>query len=306
MKRVLSLMLVLAMTVALFAVPAAAVAPEDVTILANTGATITANETGDVKSFTVSYTGCIANKPYILLVVQATLGDSITSASQISGSNYSVSENTILYIWNEVADSTGTVTFTSVYPKAVTNSVFLLGGEFNSPTTSPVILGGVKVAGINVSGTVTLGYDGYYGATAPVAELYDADGKFIKDTPVALNGTTGTYTFTAVPTDATYLVCVKLAGHISTWTNVTIAATDTEKAVSDITLYGGDIDCQFEVNGYDLDIILKNYGIPVSEANDARADIDCQGEINPYDLNAVLNAYSERQAPATEYAASLK
>lgn len=81
-------------------------------------------------SFSASYSEAAEGGQYALLVVAGT------------ADNYSITTDSILYIDQTAADADG-VSFTGFIPKTVTDSVVLLGGEFEG-ASSPVVLGTIK------------------------------------------------------------------------------------------------------------------------------------------------------------------
>lgn len=109
-------------------------------LMATTAFAATPGYTEDVKgkvdfdeskgNFTASCSEAVSGNQYILLVVKGT------------ADSYSVTEENILYIDQAGADGAG-ITFAGFIPKTVTDSVVLLGGEFQSGT-SPMVLGTIK------------------------------------------------------------------------------------------------------------------------------------------------------------------
>jgi len=77
--------------------------------------------------YSASYTDAEAGEQYVLLVVKGSPDD------------YSVTEDSILYINQTAADANGTVTFADFIPMKVADSVALLGGYFADG--SPKVLG---------------------------------------------------------------------------------------------------------------------------------------------------------------------
>ena len=86
--------------------------------------------TCDGEKYTASYTGAEAGSQYVLLVVEGTPDD------------YTVSQDSILYIDQVAADDNGTVTFSGFIPMSIADSVVLLGGYF--PDGSPKVLGTIQ------------------------------------------------------------------------------------------------------------------------------------------------------------------
>jgi hypothetical protein len=103
------------------------------------------------QKLSVSYTAATANKQYLLLVV---------TANQKGEAN-TISQGNILYIDQAQADANGTVTFSTVYPSRITNSVVLLSGPgLESPMTLAKIEVPYTPGDVNNDGKVSA-YDAY-------------------------------------------------------------------------------------------------------------------------------------------------
>jgi hypothetical protein len=109
-----------------------------------TGAAVAFVENGYQK-LSVSYTNAAANGLYLVMVVAA---DENGNANTISADN-------ILYIDQAQADASGKVTFSTVYPSQVTNSVVLLSGTgLSKPMTLAKISVPFTLGDVDGSGTV--------------------------------------------------------------------------------------------------------------------------------------------------------
>lgn len=234
--------------------------------LAATGG-YTTDEAGTVSyvdgKYTASYNGATEGNQYALLVVKGT------------PDNYTVSEDTIMYIDQKAAEGTE-VSFDFI-PKSTPDCVVLLGGEFDGGVTSPVTLGTLIGQGVTVSGTVSLqGRTDHSGATVT---LTGDGGTFTGNTD-----STGAYSLDGVA-PGSYKLTITMPGYLS-YTKTTLTVGDT-MTVETKNLLGGDIDANTQVTITDLNSVLSNY--MAGGANSA--DINGDTQVTVTDLSIVLSNY---------------
>ena len=152
----------------------ASAATDDYTTDANGGTVDYDSASG---KYTASYTGAQEGNQYAILVVKGTYENGVA--------NYSISEDTIMYIDQMAADSSG-VSFDFI-PRSTPDCVVLLGGVFEGNVESPVVLGTLVGKGATVE--VPTASIKYTGMTAPTISLSATDG-----TQYSLQEQSGVYT----------------------------------------------------------------------------------------------------------------
>ena len=212
-------------------------------------------------TYSIDYTDGTASQYYALLVVEGVYDEGETPA---------ISEDTVLYIDQATANSSGDVSFDGWIPKNDEPATVYLGG---SDLDGPVLLGYLGQSNFVVAGTVSTDSGTSYEATVT---LSNADGEF---TATSVNGAytvevpAGTYTFT-----------VNVKNHLS--------YTDNDFAVSadvsgkDVNVLGGDLDRSGTIDFDDLTPVLNNYG-----SNESSADINDDAAVDFDDLTPILNNY---------------
>jgi hypothetical protein len=132
MKRGLRTLAAALAVLTILTVPAqAANASGDAYKVSDTAASTSITWASDKHSFSLSYSAATADAQYLLLVVKAD-----------ADGTYTISKDSILYIDQQKADSS-TVTFSTVYPSEIANSVILLSSSVQSG--APVKLGAITV-----------------------------------------------------------------------------------------------------------------------------------------------------------------
>lgn len=273
MKKVLQLMFCAGVLAALLAGTALAAGTSTAGYTtANDNCTVTYNtETG---KYTAAYNGAdlVNGNQYVLLVVKGTETD------------YSVGENTIMYIDQKAATESG-ISFDFI-PKSTPDCVVLLGGVFTD-ATSPKILGTLSGQGVTVSGSVT----SYNPNAAVTVELY-ATGTTANPayttTIAAASGSgqvTQSFAFTSVA-EGTYDLKVTKAGHTAYWVTGIPVGTDDVILESAVTMVCGDINGDGKVNANDLVLLTSsaNYNKSTEESSVPASDINGDGKINANDL----------------------
>lgn len=237
----------------------AAAATDDYTT--NVAGTVTYN--GD-SSYTASYTGAQEGNQYAILVVKGTPED------------YSISEDTIMYIDQMAATDTG-VSFDFI-PRSTPDCVVLLGGDFGT-TESPVVLGTLVGKGVTVSGSVK-----YQGSSsqATVSLTDKATGEVLYSTQTDTNGA---YSFDSVALGEYNLFVTKKS--YLTYTRAIEIAEEAILDEVDITKLAGDINASGKVNSEDLTTLLRNFN-----GEDESADINGTGKVNSEDLSALLSSFN--------------
>lgn len=215
-------------------------------------------------TYTAQYTGVQDGKQYVLLVVKGTDG------------NYSVSEDTIMYIDQQEA-SNGSVSFDFI-PKSTPGCVVLLGGEFTNGT-SPKTLGTLTSQGVTVSGKVL--YQGTY-STATVQLKDKTSGDVLYETQT---DTSGNYSFNSVAVGE-YNLYVTKKSYLTYTRAVSIEDTVTMSDV-DITKLAGDVNTSGKVNTADLSKLISNFN-----GNEEFSDINQNGKVNSTDLSALLSSFN--------------
>lgn len=212
-------------------------------------------------TYSIDYTDGAASQYYALLVVEGVYDEDETPE---------ISEDTVLYIDQATANSSGDVSFDGWIPKNDEPATVYLGG---SDLDGPVLLGYLGQSNFVVAGTVSTDSGTSYEATVT---LSNADGEF---TATSVNGAytvevpAGTYTFT-----------VNVKNHLS--------YTDNDFAVSadvsgkDVNVLGGDLDRSGTIDFDDLTPVLNNYG-----SNESSADINDDAAVDFDDLTPILNNY---------------
>ena len=241
----------------------ASAATDDYTTDANGGTVDYDSASG---KYTASYTGAQEGNQYAILVVKGTYENGVA--------NYSISEDTIMYIDQMAADSSG-VSFDFI-PRSTPNCVVLLGGDF-SDGQSPVVLGTLVGKGVTVSGSVELqGRTNHSGATVTLG------------TSSTITDSSGSYTFDSVSAGETYKLKITMPGYLSyTKTSLTV---DEEMTVEVKTLLGGDINDDTQVTIDDLNAILSNYLNTINNSVDINGDT----QVTIDDLSLVLSNYMNR------------
>lgn len=217
--------------------------------------------------YTASYNQTIDGQQYALLVVKGTYEN--------GAADYSISEDTIMYIDQMAAGSTG-VSFNFI-PRSTPDCVVLLGGVFEGNVESPVVLGTLVGKGVTVSGSVELqGRTNHSGATVTLG------------TSSTITDSSGSYTFDSVSAGETYKLKITMPGYLSyTKTSLTV---DEEMTVEVKTLLGGDINDDTQVTIDDLNAILSNYLNTINNSVDINGDT----QVTIDDLSLVLSNYMNR------------
>lgn len=235
--------------------------------------------------YTASYNQTIDGQQYALLVVKGTYEN--------GAADYSISEDTIMYIDQMAAGSTG-VSFNFI-PRSTPDCVVLLGGVFEGNVESPVVLGTLVGKGVTVSGTIQLNES----KTGAVVTLYSAQGEQIATTNT---DTEGNYSFNSVPVGENYRIVVTKSGYCSyTITGISVQE-ECDLGVADVKALAGDVNGNNEVNGYDLTTLLADFNHVGDQIIEPRADLNETGEVNGYDLALLLSNFnaSSVEMPWTE------
>lgn len=246
MKKVLGLVLVLVMlmSVAVFAADKPTFAPES------------------DGTYTVPYSDGTSGNYYALLVVEGVYEENETPV---------ISEDTVLYIDQATADSSGDVSFDGWIPKNSEPATVYLGG---TGLTSPVLLGYLGSSTFVVSGTVSTDSGTSYEATVTLTSGEDVFTATSVNGAYAIEVPEGNYTFN-----------INVKNHLS--------YTDNDFAVSadvsgkDVEVLGGDLDGDGAIDSYDLGKIVNAYNTDNDEI-----DIDGDGAVDSYDRGKIVNNYN--------------
>ena len=226
--------------------------------------TVTYN--GD-SSYTASYTGAKDGNQYAILVVKGTYENGVP--------DYSISEDTIMYIDQKAADSSG-VSFDFI-PRSTPDCVVLLGGDFGT-TESPVVLGTLAGKGVTVSGSV----DYYNYDTNPWGVNVAVETTAGTQVTNFMTETDGAFT-TTIPED-TYHFVVTAKGYL-THTEEVIISADSGEIVISYKSYAGDTDGTGAINPTDLSFLLADIN-SIDPYRDT--DLDNSGAVNVTDLSILL------------------
>ena len=244
----------------------AAAATDDYTT--NAAGTVTYSE--ETGKYTASYNGTTSGNQYAILVVKGTYENGVK--------DYSISEDTIMYIDQMAADRSG-VSFDFI-PRSTPDCVVLLGGEF-SDGQSPVVLGTLVGKGVTVSGSVELqGRTNHSGATVALTGEGGAS-------LTATTGSDGSFTIDSVPV-GTYELKITMPGYLS-YTKKSFAVEEETK-IEAKSLQGGDIEIDGQVTVRDLTSLLREYGNEAGSTNNAN-DINGDAQITVRDLSILLGNY---------------
>lgn len=218
--------------------------------------------------YTASYNQTIDGQQYALLVVKGTYEN--------GAADYSISEDTIMYIDQMAAGSTG-VSFNFI-PRSTPDCVVLLGGEF-SDGQSPKVLGTLIGKGVTVSGTVN--YQG--NSSQATVALKDRETDQVLYT--TQTDTSGAYAFDSVALGEYNLFITKKS--YLTYTRPIEITEEVSLDEVDISRLAGDINASGKVNNEDLTTLLRNFN-----GENESADINGTGKVNSEDLSALLSSFN--------------
>lgn len=228
----------------------------------------TTDEAGTVTyadgKYTASYAGTKSDKQYALLVVKGTPTD------------YSVSEDTIMYIDQKAAGADG-ISFDFI-PKSTPDCVVLLGGEF-AGADSPVVLGTLKGQGVTVSGKVT-----YYNNTPwnVNVEVQDLSGSVIDSFTTNEDGT-----FSVTLPEGSYQFIISANGYLVHTSAITVSAESGDIEI-DYRACAGDVDASGAINGTDIGYVLSDFNKTDPYYS---TDFDHSGAVNGTDLSTALGNF---------------
>ncbi len=255
------------------ALTCSALAVDDEYTTSTNGTVSYSDQTG---KYTASYDGTASGKQYALLVVKGTPTD------------YSVSEDTIMYIDQKAAGADG-ISFDFI-PKSTPDCVVLLGGEF-AGADSPVVLGTLKGQGVTVSGQVSLGNTRGAGKHGGVTvTLTD---KSSAETYSATTQADGSYTIDGVP-EGQYSLEISAPGFLK-YTKSTVEITAEQSQMATVTLKGGDINSSGLIDGTDLGIFTADFGYNAGDTETSQySDIDGSGVVMAADLSIFLSNFGQQ------------
>lgn len=214
---------------------------------------------------------------YVLLVAKGTYKQGQNSV------DVTIDADTLTYIDQQTAKN-GEVSFDFI-PKTKTNSVILLGGDFNG-TTSPVVIGYIDAKGVTVDISITVNGSGQSGNVTNINVFLVIDGQ---ETP--MDGNDGSFLLTET-NNGTYTVRVKKPGYLSALTTVTIA--NQAATVAPVEMFGGDVDGSNDINVQDLVSLIQLWGSPDTPPEDQHPDIDESGDITVQDLVVLVQNFNKR------------
>ncbi|HJC41718.1 MAG TPA: hypothetical protein H9701_09245 [Candidatus Intestinimonas pullistercoris] len=229
--------------------------------------------------YTASYNQTIDGQQYALLVVKGTYEN--------GAADYSISEDTIMYIDQMAAGSTG-VSFNFI-PRSTPDCVVLLGGVFEGGVESPVVLGTLIGQGVTVSGSVTT----LENNNPSTVSIYGSDKQLLASSQT--NG--GTFTLDAVPPGATYYIAAEKGGYVGS--PMMIAVEEALESVN-IRLYAGDVDGSKSVDMPDLITILTDFN-KTGNFSAAYCDLNRDGAVNVADLMEILTNFNRNNISIENY-----
>ena len=230
--------------------------------------------------YTASYANATSGNQYVILVVKGSADD------------YSISENTIMYIDQKAAESE-TISFDFI-PKSTPDCVVLLGGEF-SDGQSPKVLGALIGQGVEISGTVDIGVSVTSNVTLTV---YHPDGTSAGSSTMSSDGS---YAISSIP-EGTYYIKASKPGFVSNMVEVIVTGEENVGEIS-VMLYGGDVNTDKMINAADLLALLSDFGKTEQDSiTNGYADINEDTAVNAADLLELLANYGNVDAtlPVTE------
>lgn len=265
-------------------------------------------EYDETNGFTVTCEGLTAGEQYALLMLKTNGEDSTPPTS--------IAEEDIMYIDQDAATTENKVTFSNFKPKTLTTSKFILGGKFTNEqgqaVTSPLLLGTVKVSGVEVTGKVY--YRRFVNPLSASVALIDSEGNTV-DTVTTTTTSTDTdenaliessYSFSGVAPGEGYKVVVTKPSHCRyILTDVNISGDQSTVPLPDISMvdlagdvYSAEGDTTDTIGQADLTLLLQVFletatdegGISAPEA-----DINNSGQVNSSDLTILLQNFLQDQ-----------
>lgn len=218
-------------------------------------------------AFQISYDGATPGEYYALVIV---------SGIAEEGTAPQITEQSIQYIDQLTADSTGVVSFDNVLLRTdgTEASVYLGGSDLDNAILLGYVNKGGSVSEYTVSGTISS--DSSKDASVKLTSVVDSASVY------TITTADGVYTIT-VPAD-TYKFEVTKPAHLSYTKNELVVADNT---TVDVVLKGGDVDGNGSIDFDDLSSLLLKYGMSEEEA-----DINGDGVINFDDLSKLLLNYA--------------
>ena len=218
-------------------------------------------------AFQISYDGATPGEYYALVIV---------SGIAEEGAAPQITEQSIQYIDQLTADSTGVVSFDNVLLRTdgAEATVYLGGSDFDSALLLGYVNKGGSASEYTVSGTISS--DSSKDASVKLTSVVDSASVY------TITTADGVYTIT-VPAD-TYKFEVTKPAHLSYTKNELVVDDNT---TVDVVLKGGDVDGNGSIDFDDLSSLLLKYGMSEEEA-----DINGDGVINFDDLSKLLLNYA--------------
>ena len=223
--------------------------------------------------YTASYNQTIDGQQYALLVVKRTYEN--------GAADYSISEDTIMYIDQKAADSSG-VSFDFI-PRSTPDCVVLLGGKF-SDGQSPKVLGTLIGKGATVEVPETS--ISFVGTTAPTLSLETTDG-----TSYSFTEQGGSYSAAGIP-DGTYTFTVEKKSHLPYTRTIEIVNGEVVGGIPEVSLLAGDVDDDHRyINTGDISALLADFKRP--DAVNHPTNINEDGYVNVSDLSIILTNFKK-------------
>ena len=218
-------------------------------------------------AFQISYDGATPGEYYALVIV---------SGIAEEGTAPQITEQSIQYIDQLTADSTGVVSFDNVLLRTdgTEASVYLGGSDFDSALLLGYVNKGGSVSEYTVSGTISS--DSSKDASVKLTSVVDSASVY------TITTADGVYTIT-VPAD-TYKFEVTKPAHLSYTKNELVVADNT---TVDVVLKGGDINGDGSISYLDVGTLLQVYN-----SDDESADVTGDGVVSYLDLGVLLNNYN--------------
>ena len=218
-------------------------------------------------AFQISYDGATPGEYYALVIV---------SGIAEEGAAPQITEQSIQYIDQLTADSTGVVSFDNVLLRTdgTEASVYLGGSDFDSALLLGYVNKGGSVSEYTVSGTISS--DSSKDASVKLTSVVDSASVY------TITTADGVYTIT-VPAD-TYKFEVTKPAHLSYTKNELVVAENT---TVDVVLKGGDVNGDGSISYLDVGALLQVYN-----SDDESADVTGDGVVSYLDLGVLLNNYN--------------
>lgn len=227
--------------------------------------------------YTVSVTGgsgftITAGNEYVLMVAKGTLNDN----------DYVIDPSTLVYIDQQRAEG-NTLTFT-VKPSWTPDSVVLLGGNFGTGVSSPIVIGYIEGKGTLVSVTIPVLDVGDKNASDITFSWASSGGTPISSATANADGTLN------AQIDGTGLtITISRPGYLPLVIKNYSPGADITQYISQFEKGAGDVDGDTVINMVDISKLIDAYD--KTQSYIVNADFNRDGVINMLDLSTLISSY---------------